>query len=501
MLCTYGREKLHYAGLRMTIGERSVPCPLRAAATPRPCSPAIVGHYGEVSFAELDRRVSTAANETRLLPLPDGARIGAYLPKSVGKFILILAAIRAGKVFVPISTRVPPEGVPPFLETAGCSALVSDDEEALRVAESAGVRIFRPDELLGDGVVGGESEEPSGEVRIPLDRPAIAVFTSGSTGRPKAALHTFGNHYFSALGSNENISLSPGDVWLHSLPLYHVGGLSILFRCLLAGAAMALPEPGASIGRGIIESGATHVSLVATQLRRLLNDEGEADLSGVKAMLLGGSAMPESLIAEAHRRSLPVHTSYGLTEMSSQATTTRPDAGVEDLRTSGEALPYREVSVADGDGEVLVRGETLFAGYVEGGGLSRPFDDDGWFHTKDLGRMDDEGRLTIFGRKDNLFISGGENIQPEEVEEALRRMPGVEDAVVVPVADEEFGFRPVAFVRGGISPEELRAFLGGSLPRFAVPSVFHPWPGDAPGGMKVDRGFFRERAEDRSRDP
>ncbi len=439
-----------------------------------------------MSFADLDLRVSETADELGSLDLSDGARVGAYLPKGVGQIVLILAAIRAGAVFVPISTRIPPEGLPPLLEAAGCSALVSEGMEALRAAGSSNVRAFRPEEVLG-----GSGEAPSGEIHVPLERPATIVFTSGSTGRAKAALHTFGNHYFSALGSNGNISLPPKDKWLHSLPLYHVGGLSILFRCLVAGAAVALPGPDEPIGSAIPRHGATHVSLVAAQLRRLLDED--ADLSGLKAILLGGSGIPESLLSEARRRGLPVHTSYGLTEMSSQATATRPGASMEELRTSGEALPYRKVSVA-GDGEVLVKGETLFAGYVDGDGLSRPFDEGGWFHTKDIGWMDGEGRLTISGRKDNLFISGGENIQPEEVEEALRRIPEVEDAVVVPVADEEFGFRPAAFVKGGFAAEHLRASLGASLPRFAVPVAFHPWPDDAPGGMKVDRGFFRERA-------
>jgi o-succinylbenzoate---CoA ligase len=469
--------------------DKIVPCPLRVAATSVPDSPAIVGRHGETSFASLDSRVSAAARKLVSLGLSGGVRVGAYLPKSVEYVVFLLAAIRAGAVVAPVSTRVPSGGVPTFLETAGCSAFVAEDEGAISACERSSIRAFRPEEILG-GDAGGEPS--SEEMRVPLDRRATIVFTSGSSGRPKAALHTFGNHYFSALGSHTNIKLAPGDAWLHSLPLFHVGGLSILFRCLLAGATLALPDPDATVGESVAKGGATHVSLVATQLRRLLDDA--TDLSGVKAILLGGSAMPGGLLEEAHRRGLPIHTSYGLTEMSSQTTATRPGASLEELRTSGKALPYREVSVAE-DGEVLVKGETLFAGYVEGNSLVRPLDEDGWFHTKDLGRLDGEGRLTVTGRKDNLFISGGENIQPEEVEEKMRRMPEVGDAVVVPVADEEFGFRPAAFVRGEVSPEELRAFLGSSLPRFAIPTILHPWPEDAPGGMKVDRGFFRRRAE------
>jgi O-succinylbenzoic acid--CoA ligase len=147
--------------------------------------------------------------------------------------------IRAGHVACPVSDRLPPQGVVPLLKRAACSALISEDGELLQ-AVGADLYKLRPGTLL-------EAESPSGRVEptvIPLNRPATIIFTSGSTGVPKAALHTFGNHYYNALGSNANIALRPGDRWLHSLPLYHVGGLSILFRCLLAGATITLPGPG-----------------------------------------------------------------------------------------------------------------------------------------------------------------------------------------------------------------------------------------------------------------
>jgi O-succinylbenzoic acid--CoA ligase len=139
-----------------------------------------------------------------------------------------------------------------------------------------------------------------------------------------------------------------------------------------------------------------------------------------------------------------------------------------------------------------VRGETLFAGYVEGAAIDRPLDTDGWFRTGDLGELDADGYLRVRGRKDNLFVSGGENIQPEEIEEVLCRLEGVEDAVVVPIPDPEFGSRPVAFVRGGRLDDPTRA-LEPLLPRFKIPVAFHRWPGGVEG-MKVDRAFFSERA-------
>ena len=464
----------------MSRDELSVPCPLRAAALSTPDAAAIIGSQGTTTYVELDGRVSGAA--LRLRELEPGSRVALYLPKDERYVTLMLAVIRAGHVACPVSDRLPPRGVAQRLERAACAALISDDDELLR---SAGLYRLDPGPLLEGN---RRREKPE---HIPLERPATIVFTSGSTGTPKAALHAFGNHYYNALGSNANIMLRPGDRWLHSLPLYHVGGISILFRCLLAGSTIALPEQGTPIGESVADLGATHVSLVSTQLLRLLRENPE--LAGLKAVLMGGGPISASLVDEALSRGLPIHTSYGLTEMASQVTTTPPGAAPEALRTAGRVLPEREVSISE-EGEILVRGATLFAGYVEGEILDLAVDTNGWFHTGDLGELDENGYLRVLGRKDNRFFSGGENIQPEETEEVLSVLPGVEAAVVVPVDDTEFGQRPVAFVRmEDRSTVDLASELEKFLPRFKIPIAFYAWPEEG-GGMKVNRASFRERA-------
>ena len=457
---------------------------MRAAALASPDAAALVGERGIISYQDLDAQVSGAA--LRLGGLEPGSRVALLLPKDERYVILLLALIRAGHVACPVSDRLPPKGVAQLLGRAACRALVSDNEELLHTVDEIILRL-RPKMVLEEE----ELSDRTQPIEIPLERPATIISTSGSTGVPKAALHTFGNHYHNALGSNANIPLSPGDRWLHSLPLYHVGGLSILFRCLLSGTTVALPRKETSLGEAIVGLGVTHVSLVSTQLLGLLGED--VDMGRLRAVLLGGGPVSASLVDEAVERGLPVHTSYGLTEMASQVTTTPPGASTEELHTSGRALPGREVSISK-EGEILVRGNTLFAGYVEGGSLDRFFDENGWFHTGDLGELDEEGYLRVLGRKDNLFVSGGENIQPEEIEEAIAGLPGIEAAVVVPVPDPEFGHRPVAFVRmengiiGDLAPE-----LEKVLPRFKVPIAFHPWPEES-GGMKVNRASFRERA-------
>jgi o-succinylbenzoate---CoA ligase len=458
------------------------PCPLRSAALAAPKAAALVGARGITSYEELDRMVSAAA--LRFGGLEPGSRVALYLPKDERYVALVLALIRAGHVACPVSDRLPPRGAAQLLGKAACSALISEDEELLQKA-GADLYELKPETLLE---VARHRTEPTD---IPLERPATIIFTSGSTSIPKAALHTFGNHYYNALGSNANITLRPGDRWLHSLPLYHVGGLSILFRCLLAKATVALPEPGDPLGEAIAGPAATHISLVSTQLSRLLREN--ADLGGLEAVLMGGGPVPPSLVDEALARGLPLHTSYGLTEMASQVTTTPPDASIEELRTAGRVLPNREVSISE-RGEIMVRGETLFAGYVDGEELDRPLDQEGWFHTGDLGELGEAGYLRVGGRIDNLFISGGENVQPEEIEEALCRLEGVDEAVVVPVPDEQFGARPIAFVRTDGGVRELSGELESVLPRFKIPIAYHPWPEEARRGMKVDRAGLGERA-------
>jgi o-succinylbenzoate---CoA ligase len=455
---------------------------LRSAALAAPKTAALVGASGITSYEEFDRMVSAAA--LHLGGLEPGSRVALHLPKDERYVTLVLALIRAGHVACPVSDRLPPRGVAQLLGKATCSALISEDEQLLQAA-GADLHELKPDALLE---VVQHRTEPTD---IPLQRSATIIFTSGSTGTPKAALHTFGNHYYNALGSNANIMLRPGDRWLHSLPLYHVGGLSILFRCLLAKATVALPEPGDPLGEAIAGPAATHVSLVSTQLSRLLRED--ADLGGLEAVLMGGGPVSPSLVDEALARGLPLHTSYGLTEMASQVTATPPDASIEELRTAGRVLPNREVSISE-RGEIMVRGETLFAGYAEGEELDRPVDTEGWFRTRDLGEIDESGYLRVGGRMDNLFISGGENVQPEEIEAALFRLEEIDEAVVVPVPDEEFGARPVAFVRTDGGVRDLSRELESVLPRFKIPITYYPWPEEARRGMKVDRAALGERA-------
>lgn len=325
------------------------------------------------------------------------------------------------------------------------------------------------------------------------------MFTSGSSGVPKAVLHTFAHHYYSALGANENMPLGPNDRWLLSLPLYHVGGMGILFRCLLSVATVVVPAPNDMPAKAINRHKATHVSLVPAQLKSLLAEtDAEQTTNCLRSVLLGGSLIPHKLIIQAHQKGLKLYTTYGLTETASQVTTTALDDPPEKLFASGRILAHREIKISK-ESEILVRGKTCFKGYVEKDRLITPFDADGWFGTADLGDIDQDGYLTVTGRQDNMFISGGENIHPEEIEGILARLPAIEDVMVVPVQSDKYGHRPVAFVKlkqkQKINIEDLTPFLEKYLPRFKIPDRLYQWPDSIDqGGLKPNRRYFADLA-------
>ncbi|KJY83493.1 O-succinylbenzoic acid--CoA ligase [Vibrio galatheae] len=307
------------------------------------------------------------------------------------------------------------------------------------------------------------------------DALATIVFTSGSTGKPKAVAHTSRQHFASAEGLLERFQFKPGDTWLLSLPLYHVSGLAILFRWLFSGATL-------KVGLGDLADdiqGVTHASLVATQLKRLV--DGQVNLS-LTHVLLGGSHVALELSQQAEALGIETWLGYGMTEAASTVTAKRIDGQY----SAGELLPKRELRL---EGQsIYIAGETLAAGYFEQGKLL-PLTEQGWFETKDLGEM--VGReLKILGRSDNLFISGGENIHCEEIEQVLNAMPFIEQSIVVPIEDSEFGYRPVAVLvcDGAIDEQKIAQGLTHILTKMKWPIAYYSMPPELlQGGIKVSR--------------
>jgi O-succinylbenzoic acid--CoA ligase len=313
-------------------------------------------------------------------------------------------------------------------------------------------------------------------------------FTSGSGGLPKGVQLSLGNHYHSAIGSNENIRFAPGDCWQLALPLCHVGGLGILFRAFIAGATVFIDAKfdARLTNERLDHKELTHLSVVPSMLRDLISDrENRAFPDSLKAVLLGGAAVPHSLLTQALALQAPIMTSYGMTETASQVTATRPGDRVDRTSTSGKVLNFRRLRIVDETGQTLpvgtignieVGGEVLFKGYVGLPGSSPA--PHGWFATGDVGVLDDEGYLTVVGRHDRMFISGGENIYPEEIESAALDHPGISAAACIALPNERWGQRPILVIETKVEDPEfvgdLRSFLSGRLARMMLPDRIIP---------------------------
>ncbi len=470
-----------------------IPCPLSEAARRYKDLPAVITDNHVTSFREYDQLVASAAYRLKNTGVTPGERVAIVSPNTVEYPILLMALFRVGAVACPISPRLPQQTVAEYIKRIRCSKIF-DLTNQLHIDKSLGITTLPVAEVIDFTSVVAIA---SGDYFVSLDQDATIIATSGTSARPKAVLHTYGNHYYSAIGSNKNIKVQPGDRWLVSLPLYHVGGLAILFRTMLGGGAVVIANKDADLLDTIRRYQITHLSLVHIQLYRLLRKEPHRDeLKGLSALLVGGGAIPKTLITQAYECGLPLFTSYGLTEMTSQVTTTTPGDSIDKLLTSGRLLDHRQVRISS-EGEILVKGGTLFRGYVEKDEIHLPVDSDGWFHTGDLGHLDDTGYLTVRGRKDSMFVSGGENIHPEEIEGTLSLLDDVTDVVVVPIEDDEFGFRPIAFIRTAgnkrVYKSDLVTRLEQYLPRFKIPTRFYKWPETAQeSDVKLSRRYFRE---------
>jgi len=287
--------------------------------------------------------------------------------------------------------------------------------------------------------------------------------TSGSAGKPRDVVLTGSNIGASVDACRRRLGNDATDRWLLTLPLFHVGGLSIVWRSLTAGGSIAmLPRfDAAAATRVLRDPTVSMASLVPTMLHRILHlDSGP--YRGLKAILLGGAPASAELIERGLVAGLPVLQTYGMTETASQVATVEPGTAFESLGTAGPPLDGFAVSTSD-DGEILLEGTAISPGYLNEPPRSGPL------HTGDLGHIDRHGRLVVTGRRDGMIITGGENVHPATVEAAINALASVGGSIVVGTPDDEWGHvvaavveaTPAALpaieaaVRGRVAPHEM----------------------------------------------
>ncbi|MGH2363364.1 MAG: o-succinylbenzoate--CoA ligase [Chloroflexota bacterium] len=457
------------------------------------------------TFAELNAEADELAARLRQAGVQRGQRLGLLLGSDSTFVAAVHAAPRLGITLVPLNLRLKPDELGWQLAHAEVSWLLHDaDHEALagaaaesqlRTTESHRPKPPSPaaEQLTQAGLrllAAGEMDlNDTPNPRAPAESPALIdlqqthsiVFTSGTTGRPKGALLSYGNHWWSAIGAALNVGLSNSDRLLACLPLYHVGGLSTLFRGAIYGCTVILQNgfDARAVNAAIDEQGATAISVVAVTLRRLLDDRGARPFpASLRCVLAGGGPVPRALLEECAACGLPVLQTYGLTESAAQAVTLSPVDALRKLGSAGRPLPQVQLRIVAGEreagpneaGEIFLRGPSIMRGY-----LGEPPLPEGWLATGDIGWLDAEGYLYVGDRRDDLIISGGENVYPAEVEAALLAHPAVAEAGVVGVPDERWGQVPAALAvlhsgSAAVDEADLLAFCRQRLASYKVPT-------------------------------
>lgn len=453
-------------------------CPIYYWAKEAPEHIAVEAGSVRLSYRTLNRRVTSLALQLERKGFVPGDRLVVPAKGSLGSLLLAWACLRAGVIFCPLNPAFP----------IAQQLNLAKRLQAGRVCQTESVHRY-PAELTPvslDFLAEANTGEPP---TLDGNQLSNTIFTSGSSGTPKAVLHRVANHLASARGSASFTPVDQNSGWLLSLPLFHIGGYAIPFRIFLAGGRVILDDAPQSLAERLERQVISHLSLVPTQLWRLLQAGFTPQRTQLRELLLGGAAIPAPLVARMVALGLTPKVSYGLSEMASQVCTGIPTGpGVV-----GQPLPGREVRVVDG--EIQLRGDTLFCGYLSNGKVDPALNDEGWFATRDKGHFTSEGALVVEGRLDNGFISGGENIQPEAIEQRLVDHPSIAQSLVVPVPHSEWGERPVAFIDWhgeAVSEQALNAWVREALPGFMVPDAWLVWP---PGvGFKPSRKQFAELA-------
>ncbi len=443
-----------------------------------------------LSFAELKKQVEVLVG--KIDHLNPGSRVGILATNTLMSYKLSLAIMCSGRTIVWLNWRLAGEELERQIKDSGLQ---------LCLVENSLWRSGMTDPFKSYSAFLITSADP-GEL-IPVfksDWVASIMYTSGTTGRPKGVLQTFGNHFYSAVSSALNLGLSSADKWLCVAPIFHISGFSIIMRGLIYGMTVRLVEKfrAEELERILANETVTIMSVVPFMLKKLIQQQNKTNThynSAFRCMLLGGGTIDRETLEACLQRSIPVVQCYGMTETCSQIVALRSADALLKLGSVGQPLFSTQLKLSK-DGEILLKTPALTPGYLNLPDKLPSKMIDGWYRTGDIGHLDKEGYLYIDGRADEMLISGGENIFPQEVEQVYQRYPQINEVAVVGQNDSVWGQVPVAFVVSDrrLSPTKLMNYGYEHLARYKVPQHYifvSELPKNASG--KIRRFMLREK--------
>lgn len=459
------------------------------------------------SFAELARQVKRLAGQLAAAGVKEQSRVALLAPNGLAYVATVHALTRVGAILVPLNTRLTQDELCWQLDDVHATLLIS--EASLRErADALGAALpHLPLALLHTSSSSlGNSEvtlhNPHGEAypdeqlgaRPLLDLAAtqVIMYTSGTTGRPKGVLITYGMQWWSAVGSALNLGHHANDCWLACLPLFHIGGLSILMRSVIYGISVVVLEKfdEFAVNRALEQDHVTIISVVAVMLQRMLAalDAQKSSTqypASLRCVLLGGGPAPRPLLEQCASRAIPVVQTYGLTESCSQAVTLAPGEALRKLGSAGRPLASVQLHIRQDErilgahepGVIYLKGPTITPGYADRAAATDEVLRDGWLCTGDVGYLDEDGYLYVLDRRSDLIIAGGENVYPAEIESVLLAHPDVAEAGVCGQDDAQWGQVPIVFIKAhsGRTVQEaaILAYARQHLASYKVPRAVY----------------------------
>jgi fatty-acyl-CoA synthase len=442
----------------------------RARVTPDKLAVVCVETGQRLTYAQLDARAERAAATLRTL-LEPGDRFGLLAHNSVEFLDLFFAAGRAGVIVVPLSTR-------------------ATEHELRSIAADCTMKVlFCGDEFAGFSVIDSrypvthrvESAQPVERKPTASEDTYCLLYTSGTTGKPKGVMIPKRQLYWNGYNTVLNWGLRDDDVTPVFTPMYHAGGLAaFLIPVFCAGGTVVIHKSFSTseVWKTIEQERCTVVLGVPTIWKLLLDapEFATADLTHVRWFISGGAPLPQFVIDAYQQRGIVFKQGYGMTEVGVNCFTMTVDDSFRKPGSIGRPMLFTEVQLEDldgGIGEMWIRGPHVSKGYWNNeSATAEAYTDDGWFRTGDLARCDEEGFFYIAGRRKEMFISGGVNVYPAEIEAELVAHPSVSDAAVVAVPDETWGEVAVAFLVGTASDAELTAWLTSRIAKYKIPRRF-----------------------------
>src|SRR5690625_5100244 len=428
-----------------------------------------------LTFKELYNKSKQIAQKLNNLNINPKDRIAILSTNSLDMLMTIHALSYLDAIVVLLNTRLTRSELNYQIKNSEATLLITTEELCQeKKLETNKVKTFTEIKELKQNV-----DKPLNE-SVNLNDIWTIMYTSGTTGLPKAVGHTYGNHWWSAISSGLNLGIHADDKWLSPLPMYHVGGLSVFIKSIIYGMSVyLLPHYNKErLSNVLHEKEITIASLVTLMLADYLDSlEGQTSPAKLRAILLGGGSVPETLLNKAKDKKIPLFQSYGMTETSSQIATLSPTDNIRKLGSAGKPLMPAEVKVnakTNEIGEVLVKGPMVISNYFNNEEATAESFKEGWLKTGDLGYLDEENFLYIVDRRSDLIISGGENIYPTEIENTLLNHDNIKEVAVVKKTDDKFGYVPAAFIvlKNKNYKPDFSSYLKDSLAKYKQPKEY-----------------------------